>query len=79
MKENLKKFRKEAEKLEQSDALKSARKKFLTVESEASKSSEVLKEKIEGLKEKVRIYCKKVNFFHSKFLNIHELFRYKKL
>lgn len=53
MKENLKKFREEAEKLEQSDALKSARKKFQTVESEASKSSEVLKEKIEGLREKV--------------------------
>ncbi|XP_058797531.1 mitochondrial import inner membrane translocase subunit TIM44 [Phymastichus coffea] len=54
MKESLKKFREEAEKLEQSDALKSARQKFQTVESEASKSSEILKEKLEGLREKVQ-------------------------
>lgn len=54
MKESLKKFREEAEKLEQSDALKSARQKFHTVESEASKSSEVLKEKLDTLKEKVQ-------------------------
>lgn len=56
MKESLKKFREEAEKLEQSDALKSARKKFQTVESEANKSSEVLKEKIEGIKGKVYLF-----------------------
>ncbi|XP_015110564.1 mitochondrial import inner membrane translocase subunit TIM44 [Diachasma alloeum] len=54
MKESLKKFREEAEKLEQSDALKSARQKFQSVESEASKSSELLKGKLEGLKEKVQ-------------------------
>lgn len=53
MKESLKKFREEAEKLEQSDALKSARQKFHSVESEASKSSEVLKEKLDNLREKV--------------------------
>lgn len=53
MKESLKKFREEAEKLEQSDALKSARQKFQAVESEANKGSEVLKEKIDSLKEKV--------------------------
>lgn len=53
MKESLKKFREEADKLEQSDALKSARQKFQTVESEASKGSDVLKEKIEGFKGKV--------------------------
>lgn len=52
MKDNLKKFRQEAEKLEQSDALKSARQKFYSVESEASKSSEVLKEKLDSVKEK---------------------------
>lgn len=52
MKENLKKFREEAEKLEQSDALKSARQKFYSVESEASKSSEVFKEKLDSVKEK---------------------------
>ncbi|XP_043284250.1 mitochondrial import inner membrane translocase subunit TIM44 [Venturia canescens] len=54
MKESLKKFREEAAKLEQSDALKSARQKFQTVESEASKSSEVLREKLDTIKEKVQ-------------------------
>lgn len=61
MKESLKKFREEAEKLEQSDALKSARHKFQTVESEATKSSEVLKGKFEGLKEKVQKYILSAN------------------
>lgn len=56
LKESLKKFREEADKLEQSDALKSARQKFQSVESEASKGSEVLKERIEGLRGKVRKY-----------------------
>ncbi|XP_015437368.1 PREDICTED: mitochondrial import inner membrane translocase subunit TIM44 [Dufourea novaeangliae] len=54
MKESLKKFREEAEKLEQSEALKSARQKFHAVESEANKSSEVLKEKLDSLKGKVQ-------------------------
>ncbi|XP_044010291.1 mitochondrial import inner membrane translocase subunit TIM44-like [Aphidius gifuensis] len=54
MKESLKKIREETEKLEQSDALKSARQKFHTVESETSKSSDVLKEKLDTLKEKVQ-------------------------
>jgi mitochondrial import inner membrane translocase subunit TIM44 len=53
MKDNLKKFREEAEKLEQSDALKSARQKFYSVESEATKSSEVLKERLGSVKEKL--------------------------
>lgn len=53
MKESLKKFREEAEKLEQSEALKKARQKYQTVESEASRSSEVLKEKLGTIKEKV--------------------------
>lgn len=53
MKENIKKFREEAEKLEQSDALKSARKKFNIVESEASKSGEVFKDHLDSLKGKV--------------------------
>ncbi|KAF6211977.1 hypothetical protein GE061_012494 [Apolygus lucorum] len=53
MKQSLKKFREEAEKLEQSDALKKARTKFHAVESEASKSSEVLKERIDSIKGKV--------------------------
>lgn len=53
MKESLKKFREEAEKLEQSEALRSARQKFQAVESEAAKGSEALKEKLESLKGKV--------------------------
>lgn len=52
MKESLKKFREEAEKLEQSDALKAARQKFESVEKEASKGSEVFKERISTIKEK---------------------------
>ena len=54
MKESLKKFREEAERLEQSEALRSARQKFQAVESEASKGSEVIKEKLDTLKEKVQ-------------------------
>lgn len=53
MKESLKKFREEAQKLEQSEALRTARQKFHAVESEASKSSEVIKEKLDTIKEKV--------------------------
>ncbi|XP_023940446.1 mitochondrial import inner membrane translocase subunit TIM44 [Bicyclus anynana] len=53
MKENIKKFREEAEKLENSEALQAARRKFHAVESEASKGSEVLKETLEGIKGKV--------------------------
>lgn len=53
MKENLKKFREEAQKLEESEALKAARQKFNTVESEASKSSEVLKENLDKIRGKV--------------------------
>lgn len=54
MKESLKKFREEAEKLEQSDALRAARQKFETVEKEASKGGEVFKEKLSTIKEKVQ-------------------------
>lgn len=53
MKENLKKFRQEAQKLEESDALKAARQKFNTVESEASKSSEVLKDNLDKIRGRV--------------------------
>lgn len=53
MKDNLKKFREEAEKLEQSDALKEARKKFVSVESEAAKSSVKLKETIGSVKDRL--------------------------
>lgn len=54
MKENLKKFREEAKKLENTDALKKAREKFQAVESEASKSGDVLKEKMDVFKDKVQ-------------------------
>ncbi|KAK4886754.1 hypothetical protein RN001_003025 [Aquatica leii] len=53
MKESLKKFRDEADKLEQSEALKAARQKFEAVEKEASKGTEVIKEKITSIKDKV--------------------------
>uniref|UniRef100_A0A8C5M0Y2 Mitochondrial import inner membrane translocase subunit TIM44 n=1 Tax=Leptobrachium leishanense TaxID=445787 RepID=A0A8C5M0Y2_9ANUR len=49
MKENIRKFREEAKKLEESDALQQARKKFKTIESETMKTSEVLKKKLEEL------------------------------
>ncbi|XP_075233734.1 mitochondrial import inner membrane translocase subunit TIM44 [Lycorma delicatula] len=54
MKESLKKFREERKKLEESEALQKARKKYQTVESEASRSSEVIKEKLDSIKEKVQ-------------------------
>lgn len=54
MKESLKKFKEEAEKLEQSDALKAARQKFETVEKEATKSGDVLKEKLSTIKGRVQ-------------------------
>lgn len=53
MKENIKKFREEAQKLEQSEALQSARQKFNIVESEAQKSSNILKEQLGSIKDKV--------------------------
>ena len=54
MKENLKKFREEAEKLENTEALKKAREKFQAVEAEASKSTDVLREKVGTIREKVQ-------------------------
>uniref|UniRef100_A0A182RM84 Mitochondrial import inner membrane translocase subunit TIM44 n=1 Tax=Anopheles funestus TaxID=62324 RepID=A0A182RM84_ANOFN len=53
MKENLKKFREEAQKLEQSDALKAARQKFNTVESEASKGGEALKDNLDKIRDRM--------------------------
>ncbi|NXS91007.1 TIM44 translocase, partial [Jacana jacana] len=46
MKESIKKFRAEAKKLEESDALREARRKYKTIESETVKTSEVLKKKL---------------------------------
>ncbi|XP_068175456.1 mitochondrial import inner membrane translocase subunit TIM44 isoform X2 [Antennarius striatus] len=54
MKENIKKFRDEAKKLEESDALKQARRKYKTIESETVKTSEVLKKKLENISETVK-------------------------
>ena len=54
MKESIAKFREEAQKLEESDALKQARRKFDIVESEASKGSEVFKEKLDSVKGKLQ-------------------------
>ncbi|NXI23833.1 TIM44 translocase, partial [Sterrhoptilus dennistouni] len=49
MKENIKKFRDEAKKLEESDALREARRKYKTIESETVKTSEVIKKKLEEI------------------------------
>ncbi|XP_040171168.1 mitochondrial import inner membrane translocase subunit TIM44-like isoform X2 [Anopheles arabiensis] len=46
VKENVQKFREEAQKLEQSEALLAARQKFNTVESQASKGGQVLKQNV---------------------------------
>ena len=54
MKDSLKKFREEAQKLEESEALKEARRKFESIESETSKSSNVIKEQISGIADKVK-------------------------
>lgn len=68
MKETLKKFREETQKFEQSEALKSAREKFQAVESEASKGSEVIKEKLDTVKEKV--YITTSSCIYSSFMHI---------
>uniref|UniRef100_A0A8C9TXA8 Mitochondrial import inner membrane translocase subunit TIM44 n=1 Tax=Scleropages formosus TaxID=113540 RepID=A0A8C9TXA8_SCLFO len=54
MKENIRKFREEAQKLEESDALKQARRKYKTIESETLKTSEILKKKLGSLSETVK-------------------------
>lgn len=54
MKESLKKFREEADKLEHSEALQKARQKYQSVEMETSKSSQVLKQKLEEFKDKLQ-------------------------
>lgn len=53
MKENVKKFREEAQKLEESDALKTAREKFNKMESKASQGGELLKEQLGSIKGRV--------------------------
>ncbi|XP_067252886.1 mitochondrial import inner membrane translocase subunit TIM44 [Chanodichthys erythropterus] len=54
MKENIKKFREEAKKLEESEALKQARRKYKTIESETVKTSEVLKKTLGTISDTVK-------------------------
>ncbi|KAI1882842.1 hypothetical protein AGOR_G00239070 [Albula goreensis] len=54
MKENIKKFREEAKKLEDSEALRQARRKYKSIESETVKTSEVLKKRLDTLSETVK-------------------------
>merc|ERR1719422_2267454 len=53
MKDSIKKFKEETKKLEDSDALKQARKKFETIEEETIKGSSAVKKTLDGIKEKV--------------------------
>ncbi|BFY98669.1 hypothetical protein BsWGS_01709 [Bradybaena similaris] len=53
MKESIAKFKEETQKLEESDALKQARKKFESIEEETLKSSTAIKKKLDDIKEKV--------------------------
>lgn len=54
MKESIKKFRDEAQKLEQSESLKKAREKYQSIESETLKGSDVFKKKLSDMQEKVK-------------------------
>jgi len=54
MQDSLQKFREEAKKLEESDALKEARRKFQNIEGESTKSGGAFKEQISGLTDKIK-------------------------
>jgi len=54
MKDSLEKFRQEAKKLEESEALKEARRKFQNIEGETSKSSNVLRDQLSGISGKLK-------------------------
>ncbi|KAM4551662.1 mitochondrial import inner membrane translocase subunit TIM44-like [Odontesthes bonariensis] len=54
MKENIKKFREEAKRLEESDALQQARRKFKSIEAETTKTSEVFRKTFGSLSETVK-------------------------
>ncbi|XP_023233735.1 mitochondrial import inner membrane translocase subunit TIM44-like [Centruroides sculpturatus] len=54
MKESLKKFREEAEKLEKSEALQKARRKYEAIESETTKGSQQILEQFEIIKGKIK-------------------------
>ena len=61
MQESLKKFREEAQKLEESEALKEARRKFENIEGETTKGSNVIKEQFTGIADKVKEVKKKLD------------------
>ncbi|XP_022534561.1 mitochondrial import inner membrane translocase subunit TIM44 [Astyanax mexicanus] len=54
MKENIRKFREEARRLEESDALQQARRKYKSIESETARTSEVLKKTLGSLSDSVK-------------------------
>merc|ERR1719369_1346348 len=54
MQDSLAKFREEAKRLEESDALKEARRKFQNIEGESVKSGGAIKEQISGLTGKLK-------------------------
>lgn len=54
MQDSLKKFREEAKRLEESDALKDARRKFQNIEGETAKGSSAFKDQLSGLADKVK-------------------------
>ncbi|AWP04283.1 Mitochondrial import inner membrane translocase subunit TIM44 [Scophthalmus maximus] len=60
MKENLKKFREEAKRLEESDALQQARRKYKSIEAETTKTSEVFKKSYGSMSETVKEFVEKV-------------------
>jgi len=54
MQDSLAKFREDAKKLEESDALKEARRKFQSIEGEGAKTGGALKDQLSGLTDKVK-------------------------
>uniref|UniRef100_A0AAY4EG71 Mitochondrial import inner membrane translocase subunit TIM44 n=1 Tax=Denticeps clupeoides TaxID=299321 RepID=A0AAY4EG71_9TELE len=54
MKENIRKFREEAKRLDESDALQQARKKYRSIESETVRSSEVFRKTLGSLSDSVK-------------------------
>nr|XP_057924550.1 mitochondrial import inner membrane translocase subunit TIM44-like [Doryrhamphus excisus] len=61
MKENIKKFREEAKRLEESNALQQARRKYKSIESETMRTSEVFKKTLDSSLESVKEGIKKVS------------------
>ncbi|XP_054625367.1 mitochondrial import inner membrane translocase subunit TIM44-like [Dunckerocampus dactyliophorus] len=61
MKENIKKFREEAKRLEESNALQQARRKYKSIESETVRTSEVFKKTLDSSLETMKEGIKKVS------------------